>query len=42
MNIFACRVSSVEDSDTSEKYRKFLSEQIERFEVVILNRSLLL
>ena len=23
----------MEDSDTSEKYRKFLTEQIERFEV---------
>ncbi len=33
--LFVCRVSSVEETDTSEKYRKFLSEQIERFEVAI-------
>jgi hypothetical protein len=32
---FVFRVSSVEESDTSEKYRKFLTEQIERFEVSI-------
>ena len=32
--VFSSRVSSVEESDTSEKYRKFLTEQIERFEVI--------